>query len=228
MRAVRFNVCQGGSETLKHLDRLARRVHELAGWHTELYIDAADLPDLGGTFASQPQVSIDHLGLSSDGLPHLLRLAEHAVHVKATGFSRGDLDVPDALRRLADANPGALLGGTDFPNTRAPRAFADTDLDLIVHALQDDRLVQAAFTGNADALYRPSNQVDPGQKQQARSGFLLGQLGERGAGLHAAWPRIVGTSADRRCARFVRAYASRPILCRALGRPDHLLGGVGC
>ena len=37
VRAVRFNVARGGSA---NLDRLARRVHELAGWHSELYIDA--------------------------------------------------------------------------------------------------------------------------------------------------------------------------------------------
>ncbi len=159
VRAVRFNVRRGGSETLEQMDRLARRVYELAGWHTELYIDAADLPDLGGTLDALPQVSIDHLGLSREGLPHLLRLAEHGVHVKATGFSRGDLDVPAALRQLADANPGALLVGTDLPSTRAPQAFADSDLDLVVQALQDDRLVAAAFTGNAVALYRPAGRI---------------------------------------------------------------------
>lgn len=155
VRAVRFNVRRGGSETLDQLDRLARRVHDLAGWHTELYIDARDLPDLAATLAALPQVSIDHLGLSRDGLPHLLRLAAHGVHVKATGFSRGDLDVPDALRQIARAHPGALMVGTDLPSTRAPQAFADTDLELVVQALQHDHLVEAAFTGNAFALYRP-------------------------------------------------------------------------
>src|SRR6266542_2187957 len=39
VRALRFNVPprltlkRSGSEGVKHLDRLARRVHELAGWH---------------------------------------------------------------------------------------------------------------------------------------------------------------------------------------------------
>ncbi len=45
--------------------------------------------------------------------------------------------------------------GTDLPSTRAPRSFADRDLDLIVDALDDPALAQAAFTGNATALYRP-------------------------------------------------------------------------
>jgi len=155
VRAVRFNVRRGGSETLDQLDRLARRVHDLAGWHTELYIDAADLPDLAGTLATLPQVSIDHLGLSREGLPHLLRLVERGARVKATGFSRGDLDVPCALRAVARANPAALLVGTDLPSTRAPRPFADIDLDLIADALNDPDLTHAAFSGNATALYRP-------------------------------------------------------------------------
>ncbi len=46
VRAVRFNVRRGGSATLEHLNTLARRVHELSGWHTELYLDATDLPEL--------------------------------------------------------------------------------------------------------------------------------------------------------------------------------------
>ena len=166
VRAVRFNVRRGGSETLEQLDRLARRVHELAGWHTELYIDARDLPDIAGTLAALPQVSIDHLGLSRDGLPHLLRLAEQGVHVKATGFSRGDLDVPHALRQIARANPGALMVGTDLPSTRAPQPFSDTDLDLVAQALQDDDLVTAAFTGNALALYQPPGESHkPGARE---------------------------------------------------------------
>lgn len=75
--------------------------------------------DIASTLAALPKVSIDHLGLSREGLPHLLRLAEQGVHVKATGFSRGDLDVPDALRQIARAHPGALVVGTDLPSTRA-------------------------------------------------------------------------------------------------------------
>ncbi|MBB2903143.1 putative TIM-barrel fold metal-dependent hydrolase [Kineococcus radiotolerans] len=155
VRAVRFNVRRGGSESLDQLDRLARRVHDLAGWHTELYIDAADLPDLTGTLSVLPRICIDHLGLSREGLPHLLRLVEQGAFVKATGFSRGDLDVPAALRDIAQANPAALLAGTDLPSTRAPRRFTDSDLDLIVDTLDDLDLTAAAFSDNAIALYRP-------------------------------------------------------------------------
>lgn len=153
VRAVRFNVRRGGSATLEHLDALARRVHELAGWHTEFYLDAADLPELLPTLTALPRVGIDHLGLSRAGLPHLLRLVEGGAYVKATGFGRGDLNVPDTLARIARINPGALMVGTDLPSTRAPRPFTDTDLDLVTDTL--DEHAPAAMHANAQALYRP-------------------------------------------------------------------------
>ena len=40
VRAVRFNVKRGGSEDISKLDYFARRVHELVGWHVELFIDS--------------------------------------------------------------------------------------------------------------------------------------------------------------------------------------------
>ena len=35
VRAVRFTLYRGGSAGIEDLDRLARRVHDIAGWHTE-------------------------------------------------------------------------------------------------------------------------------------------------------------------------------------------------
>lgn len=154
VRAVRVNVRRGGSQTLKNLDTLARRVHELAGWHTEIYIDAADLADLGAVIGALPKVSIDHLGLSKAGLPNLMRLAEQGVYVKATGFGRGDLDVPATLRALATVHPTGLMAGTDLPCTRAPVPFADADLSLITEVLGEN-LAAAVLHDNARAFYLP-------------------------------------------------------------------------
>ncbi len=153
VRAVRFNLFRGGGGTLNHLTDLAQRVHETAGWHTELYLDARDLPELEPILAALPQISIDHLGLSRHGFPALLRLAEHGAYVKATGFSRGDLDVPTALRDLAHANPSTLIAGTDLPSTRAPRPFRDADLDLIINVL-GEHLTAGVLRDNACTLYR--------------------------------------------------------------------------
>ncbi|WP_346011802.1 amidohydrolase family protein [Streptomyces sp. SID3343] len=154
VRAVRFNVRRGGSETLDHLDRLARRVHELAGWHVELYLDARDLPDLAPVVGALPRVSIDHLGLSREGLPHLLGLVEQGAYVKATGFGRGDLDIPATLRTLITLAPHAVLAGTDLPSTRAPRPFEDSDLALLAQAAGEPH-ADAVLYKNAQALYRP-------------------------------------------------------------------------
>jgi predicted TIM-barrel fold metal-dependent hydrolase len=138
VRALRFNLYRGGSAGLEHLDRLARRVHEVAGWHVELYVDSADLPELGPRLKGLPGVVMDHLGLTSTGFDELLRLVEGGAWVKATGFGRVRLDVPDALRALYRANPGAIVFGTDLPSTRARRPFADSDIDLIQECLGED------------------------------------------------------------------------------------------
>jgi predicted TIM-barrel fold metal-dependent hydrolase len=147
VRAFRVNLVRGGDRSL--LERLAPRVRELAGWHPELYVDARELPGL----RLPEKVVIDHLGLSRDGLPALLRLVERGAYVKATGFSRTDHDVPAALRAIARVNPGALLFGTDLPCTRAPRPFSDADIDLIREALGDEDLVRRALHDNATELY---------------------------------------------------------------------------
>jgi predicted TIM-barrel fold metal-dependent hydrolase len=152
VRAVRFNLRRGGSASLEHLDRLARRVHDLAGMHTELYVDARDLPGIARTLASLPAVSIDHLGLHADGLPHLLSLVEQGVKVKATGFGRVDLDVADTIRAVMKADPSALMFGTDLPSTRARRPFEDADVDLVAEVAGEH--LDAVLHHNAAAFYR--------------------------------------------------------------------------
>jgi predicted TIM-barrel fold metal-dependent hydrolase len=135
VRAVRFNLYRGASESLDHLERLALRVHELAGWHAEVYVDSKDLPELEPRLAALPRVTIDHLGMTRDGYTALLRLVERGVKVKATGFGRVRLDVPKALREIAAVDPGALIFGTDLPGTRAERPFEESDVDLILESL---------------------------------------------------------------------------------------------
>jgi predicted TIM-barrel fold metal-dependent hydrolase len=135
VRAVRFNLKRGGSEVVQHLDRLARRVHELAGWHTELHVDSSELDGLYDTLVTLPAVCIDHLGLSGTGFKTLLRLVGRGVHVKATGFGRVDFDVPRALKEIYAANPEALMFGTDLPSTRAPRPFLDEDMAVVIETL---------------------------------------------------------------------------------------------
>lgn len=152
VRAVRFNLHRGGSAPLDDLERLARRVHDVAGWHTELYVDGRSLAELGDRVAALPCAVVDHLGLHRDGLPALLRLVERGVKVKATGFGRVDLDVTETLRAICAVDPTAPMFGTDLPSTRARRPFRDEDLDLLLETVGPD-LAHAVTWQNAADLY---------------------------------------------------------------------------
>ncbi|QVY59728.1 amidohydrolase family protein [Cytobacillus gottheilii] len=152
VRALRFNIKRGGSEDLSKLDHFARRVYDLAGWHSELYIDAKELPDIASTIEKLPAISIDHLGLSEEGLPHLLKLVDKGVHVKATGFGRVELDVKNALKTIFETNPDALMFGTDLPSTRAKRPFEYDDIELIQN-LFDEKSADKILYRNALKWY---------------------------------------------------------------------------
>lgn len=89
------------------------------------------MPSIASTIETLPAISIDHLGLSAEGLPHLLRLVDRGVRVKATGFGRVELNVEKALKEIYQANPEALMFGTDLPSTRATRPFETADIELI-------------------------------------------------------------------------------------------------
>ena len=154
VRALRFNLRRGGSAGVAHLTSMARRIHELAGWHVELYIDSRELEDLYTTLVELSSVSIDHLGLSKSGLGLLTKLAETGVRIKATGFGRLDFDVRGAIRDLYAANPDSLMFGTDLPSTRAPAPYTDNDFMLVADAL-DPEAAKAVFSGNAIAFYKP-------------------------------------------------------------------------
>ncbi|WP_428343120.1 amidohydrolase family protein [Mycobacterium sp.] len=154
VRAVRFNLYRGGSAPVGELDTLARRVHEVAGWHSELYVDAADLPDLAPTLQALPQVSIDHLGMSDDVTGTLLDLVAGGVVVKATGFGRIHHTDPDALMaHIVNVNPSGLVFGTDLPSTRARTPFQPGDILRVAEAVGGEH-ASNVLSHNARRLYR--------------------------------------------------------------------------
>lgn len=153
VRAVRFNLKRGGSAELDDLEAMALRVHALAGWHVELYADARDLGELVPLLIRLPAVSVDHLGLSSVGLPTLLQLVAGGVRIKATGFGRVNFPVAAALQQLCAVNPDALLFGTDLPSTRAARPYADEDLLLVIETLGEE-LARKVLCTNALNFYQ--------------------------------------------------------------------------
>lgn len=152
VRAVRFPVHRGGGADPERIERLARRVHELAGWHAEFYLGAASLEELAPLLRRLPRVVVDHLGMEAAATPRLLELVGLGVKVKATGFGRVDLDVADTLRRIWAVDPTALLFGTDLPSTRASRPFHDDDLELVLGILGEDA-ARAVLHDNAADWY---------------------------------------------------------------------------
>src|SRR3954467_2746101 len=153
VRAVRFNVFRGRIDSVDDIVALATRVHSVAGWHSEIYADAAALAPHVNKLSKLPQISIDHLGMTEAGVPALLDLVAAGCKVKATGFGRAKLDVPKTLEAVARKNSNALVFGTDIPSTRAARPFEAADIDLVERVLGRE-LAQKAFWDNPLALYK--------------------------------------------------------------------------
>ena len=153
VRAVRFNLKRGGSETVDKLHSLAERIHALASWHVEIYVDSVHLEELFPLLSSLPAASIDHLGLSQAGLPTLLRLAEKGIMIKATGFGRCDHDVLSVMQQLYSINPEGLMFGSDLPSTRAPRPYSDDDFERVIDAVGYQGLEDVLYN-NAARFYR--------------------------------------------------------------------------
>src|SRR5207247_5138458 len=103
--------------------------------HSEIYVDAAALKPHVARLSKLPQIAIDHLGMTEEGVPVLLDLVAAGCKVKATGFGRTKVDIPKTLERIAQKDPGALVFGTDIPSTRAQRPFLPSDIDLIEKVL---------------------------------------------------------------------------------------------
>jgi predicted TIM-barrel fold metal-dependent hydrolase len=131
IRAVRFNLKRGGSESLGNLVELSNRLYERYNWHTELYIDSKDLKGLKTTLEQIPKFSIDHLGLSETGLGDLYYWAEKGVKIKATGFGRLDFNPINIMKKIYSINPNSLMFGTDLPSTRAKTPFIFDHLKMI-------------------------------------------------------------------------------------------------
>lgn len=154
VRACRFNLFRGRVESVDELCELAERVHRVAGWHAEIYADAATLEPHLDKLIELPQLVLDHMGMTSEGLPTVLQLVDTGCKIKASGFGRIKFDVRSGLQEIFERDPSALVFGTDMPSTRAPRPFQASDIELVEEALGTEG-AQRVFWDNAAALYRP-------------------------------------------------------------------------
>jgi len=137
IKAIRFNIKRGGSEAISKLEEMAKRVYDLFRWHVELYIDSKDLAELKDRLIKLPLFSIDHLGLTDTGLPHLFHLVENGCRVKATGFGRINFSPLPVMKKIFEINPQALMFGSDLPSTRAKRPFEESDIKIITDNFSD-------------------------------------------------------------------------------------------
>ena len=153
IRAIRFNLRRGTKANAREIERFAKRVHNLLGWHAEFYIDPGALNALYPMLCRLPAVSIDHLGLGLDSLDKLRELASSGTKIKACGFSRLDCPPEALIVPLYSANPESLMFGSDLPSTRAPQPFQDQDLARLVTAVGQDGAHRVLYA-NAMALYK--------------------------------------------------------------------------
>ncbi len=65
--------------------------------------------------------------------------------MKATGFGRIDFDPKQAIQELFQANPNALMFGTDLPSTRALKPFTNNDIQIIPEALDESAVDKVLF-----------------------------------------------------------------------------------
>ena len=152
VRAVRFNVRRGGSESVSELNYFADRVYELVNWHVELYADYHALIALKPELCKLSAVSIDHLGIDKSGIPLLKEFAEQGVKIKATGFGRVNFNALDLVKELYKISPEALMFGTDLPSTRAPSPFEDQHLFDLAACLGEKGAEQVCWE-NARKFY---------------------------------------------------------------------------
>lgn len=153
IRAVRFNLKRGGSESLENMVELSNKLYNSYGWHTELYVDSKDLNQLKTILEQIPKFSIDHLGLSKNGLMDLYYWAERGVKIKATGFGRVDFNPITIMKKIHSINPDSLMFGTDLPSTRAKEPFKYDHLKRLKDSFSEDEQKKILYQ-NANDWYR--------------------------------------------------------------------------
>ncbi|WP_435656396.1 amidohydrolase family protein [Brucella pituitosa] len=153
VRGVRFNLKRGESYDFGSISKLAHRVHKIGGMHSEFYADASALAPYVSELRELPRISLDHLGLTREGLPTLLKLVESGARVKASGFGRLNFDPLEVMKNISEINEDALIFGSDVPSTRAKRPFELRDVELIRDNF-NEAISAKIFFENGKSFYR--------------------------------------------------------------------------
>lgn len=153
IRSIRFNLFRGLSATLEEIGQQAKRVFDLVGWKTELYLDASKMEqDFIDMVLRLPAVSIDHFGMRVCKTDLLRRFVSAGIPLRITGFGRIDYtreQAHDLIATLFAENPESLLFGTDLPSTRVTKRFGVDDVELIVDAVGESHTQQVLYDNGA-------------------------------------------------------------------------------
>ncbi|WP_233856238.1 amidohydrolase family protein [Paraburkholderia sp. HD33-4] len=170
IRAIRFNLSYPGATTLDMLAPLAARIATL-GWHIELVVQGARLPELERHLSALPcQLVIDHIahvpqpgGLSSDALRTARRLIEQGntwvtlsgPYVDSKTGATAYEDVAPVAKALIDTAPERMLWGTDWPHPtqKADKPDDASLMDTIVGWIGRPDWQHLIFVTNPTKLY---------------------------------------------------------------------------
>lgn len=175
VRGVRFNFVKRLVDTLSHdvLTEVAERIAPL-GWHTVIYFEAVDLPELYSFFESLPgTVVVDHIGrpdvsLAADGPEFALFLKLLAdndnFYTKVSCPERltqsGPPEYADTIpfaKKVVETFPDRVLWGTDWPHPNMKSHMPDDGklVDFIPTIAATPELRQKLLVDNPMKLYWP-------------------------------------------------------------------------
>ncbi len=180
VRGVRFSFVKRLVDVLPHdtLVEIAERVQPL-GWHLVIYVEAQDLPELAGFFASlpvtivfdhmaRPDVSKDPRGPAFDAFIRLLddnpgMWAKVSCPDRLTVSGPPDYaDVVPFARRVVESFPDRVLWGTDWPHPNLKSHMPDDGqlVDYVPQIAVTAELQRKLLVDNPTRLYWPEEADD--------------------------------------------------------------------
>ena len=165
---LRLNILYGGGIGLEQLEHYGALCKEM-GWHLQLLLDAAQLPEIGPRLRKLPvPFLIDHMGhfptsrgTSDAGFQALLDLVRDGAWVRLSGAYRNTVEGPpyrDTIpfaRMLAEANPARCIWGSDWPhvaNWGVMMGVGDL-LDLLADWVPDEAIRNRILVDNPQKLF---------------------------------------------------------------------------
>src|SRR5580658_3506504 len=173
VRGLRFNFVKRLADSIPRdaLMSLAARIAPL-GWHTVIYFEAAELPELYDFITSLPTiVVVDHMGRPDVSQPvdgpqfalFLQLMREHPrIWSKVSGTERlsrsgppGYDDVVPFSRRVVESFPDRVLWGTDWPHPNLKSHMPDDGklVDFIPRIAASAELQHQLLVDNPMRLY---------------------------------------------------------------------------